>query len=68
MGDEEPFGTWLRRQVHRDDPVGDLARDFKQSRCRAYTEAGVRKSLNVHDACQGAWDALDRAVEEWTGT
>ena len=24
----ETFGAWMRRQAHRDDPVGDLARDL----------------------------------------
>lgn len=25
----ESFGAWMRRQQHRDDPVGDLARDLE---------------------------------------
>jgi len=62
----EPFGTWLRRQAHRQDPVGDLARDFKASGSRAYTEVGVRENMTRHDACDLAWVALESAVDEWT--
>lgn len=62
----EPFGTWLRRQVHRQDPVGDLARDFAEGGSRAYTKSGVRQDLINWNAGALAWDAFDAAVDEWT--
>lgn len=63
---EEPFGTWLRRQADRDDPVGDLARDFRDGGSRAYTLIGVKRDMRQAHAFEGAWDALEAAVEEWS--
>ncbi len=52
--------------MHRQDPIGDLARDFKEGGSRAYTKAGVRQDLINWNAGGPAWDAFDAAVEEWS--
>lgn len=66
------FGTWLKRQVHRDDPIGDLAHDF--IRDLRITEHGVpsqwtprslKHRLMYLDACDGAFEALESAEAEW---
>jgi hypothetical protein len=33
------FRTWLKRQIDRNDPIGDLAHDFVQSQCSDIYEA-----------------------------
>jgi hypothetical protein len=63
---ELKFGRWLRAQRDRVLPVGDLARDFVASRCRARTAVGVRQSLDQYDACDGVYRALGRATQEYT--
>jgi hypothetical protein len=67
------FGTFLKKQRHRDDPVGDLARDFLQdlSMCHIrpstfLTSMKLRKRLTKMGACPDALEALDRANSEWT--
>lgn len=62
---KEPFGTWLRRQAHRNDLVGDLARDFRDSGSRSYSERGVRADMLKHGAGGPAWAALECALDEW---
>ncbi|MFG1619523.1 hypothetical protein ACGFI3_42795 [Nonomuraea wenchangensis] len=69
------FGAWLTAQADRNDPVGDLARDYLAScgcrrdscspRNRPRSVAGVRRNLDNHDAIPEAYDALDRAAAEW---
>ena len=65
------FTAWLRRQVNRDDPIGDLARDFVEgarigAHGRVYrTPEGLHDQLVLLGACHGAFRALDRAAFEW---
>lgn len=66
------FMAWLSQQAHRDDPVGDLARDAHSDRkqgCqpeRTRTASGLRRHLSTaHDPIPGALAALDRAEAEW---
>jgi hypothetical protein len=59
------FGLWLKEQTERNDPVGDLARDFKASGCRATTRAGVSRELKRGNASDWAWDAFEKATEQW---
>lgn len=68
------FGAWLSRQTHRDDAVGDLARDYtavcpcdscNTRTSRRYSVHGVRGELDDHDASAAAYDALDQAANEW---
>jgi hypothetical protein len=62
------FRSWLRAQRHRQDAVGDLARDVQQDRClTARTLPGMRRHLTEdHAACEHACAALERAYHEWT--
>lgn len=54
-------------QVHRNDPVGDLARDFRTSGSKATTPQGVRGNMLKHGCnYEPAWRALENAVDEWT--
>jgi uncharacterized protein YozE (UPF0346 family) len=64
------FTAWLFRQRHRDDPIGDLARDaFHDSdwprRATRFDE--FERCLDKADACQEAQRALLRAWGEWDG-
>ena len=62
------FIVWLRAQDKRDDPVGDLARDFKaDGRARGIrTLAALTEHLLRCDACEGALDSLVQAGAEWS--
>jgi len=58
LNDDDPgFTDWLRDQVHRDDVVGDLARDF--------LEDGVTTLPQLHGA---ALLAYERAIDEFRGS
>ncbi len=64
------FNRWLRAQAHRQDRVGDLARDFnadtpRESGIRVASSADLERVLDWHGACEGAYAALQRAEVEW---
>jgi hypothetical protein len=71
------FTAWLLRQRKRDDPIGDLARDFKSDRDNTHrraaepklphqiTPASLRSYLTHRGACDGAQDALLSAAREY---
>jgi hypothetical protein len=65
-----PFRAWLHRQRHRQDPIGDIARDIAEDRCAA--GLGTRQLRHhiehTHDAIPAALDAYDRALQEWRTT
>lgn len=70
----ESFGTWLKDQAHRDDPIGDLAKDFI-SACKwrnedpaAKAPHHVRYQMGCLDASTEAYAALDQAAAEWQGS
>lgn len=61
------FKVWLKRQKHRNDPVGDLARDAMRDR---HWPPGAKLSrlegyLGERGACKEAHEALYRAWREW---
>lgn len=66
------FADWLIQQDQRNDPVGDLARDFDRDlmdgcASRALTAHAMREHLEyVHNASSPALDALDAAEAEWS--
>lgn len=67
----QPFGAWLKDQQHRNDPTGDLAKDFL-SACRVRKEDpltkahdDVRFQMACMSACSDAYEALEAAVAEW---
>lgn len=68
----QTFGTWLKRQAHRDDHIGDLAQDFLSDLRRTghgvpsqWTPHHLHQRLTYLDACTEAFDALSDAEAEW---
>lgn len=61
----QSFTGWLKEQVDRQDPVGDLARDFSTDTSQATTVSGVRRHMNQLGCSDLAERALDRAATEW---
>lgn len=72
------FHSWLRAQSKRDDPVGDVARDYRMARkigdpygagfCDIKNDAtSIAKALGQVPACEGFRDALFDAFMEWSG-
>ncbi len=51
------FEQWLKRQKNRDDPIGDLARDFIDSKTST-----IEKSFMKYSPC---YDALITCVKAW---
>ena len=77
---EQTFQHWLLAQRHRQDPVGDLERDFRQDLKDGRTEdeppspkritpGALRAYLQSRGASEGAREALARAAREfgWRG-
>jgi hypothetical protein len=67
------FTRFLRRQRRREDPVGDLARDWIADVGRgkprgAYKLPALLRYLEDRNACQGALDAAEHAWREWQAT
>jgi hypothetical protein len=56
---DEGFTDWLLEQRRRDDAVGDLARDF------AMDDAHCDARDLEHVVRGRAWDAFERAVDEY---
>lgn len=64
------FGAWLKTQQRRDDPIGDLARDFlRDCRLRKITPDSIGKPSELRDlmtdACREASQALREAAGEY---
>lgn len=61
------FSTWLKQQVHRRDPIGDLARDVAEDTCLGpYRSSEVlRDHMDSHNAIPEAMQALDEAEAEY---
>ncbi|MEJ5225042.1 MAG: hypothetical protein WHV44_11350 [Anaerolineales bacterium] len=62
------FRQWLKLQRWRDDPVGDIARDFLDDPCAKglRTVGSIRRHvLYAHRPCTGAVEALDTAIGEY---
>lgn len=57
------FITWLRKQAHRDDPVGDLAgdtvRDIKYAKARIDSYESLRDRICI---CGGISSAVETAL------
>lgn len=65
------FCYWLEKQINRDDPVGDLARDAQRdSDAPKHSNAFTiwQDYLNSRFACDGAMDALKEAFAEYRKT
>lgn len=64
------FLAWLRLQVDRDDPIGDLAADTFRLKKHPYN-GGLpvwHQYLLGHGACPEAHEALDAAWKEYSAT
>ena len=70
------FCRWLRQQTDRDDPIGDLAKDFTDDkrgvlqyfRAETWPNPSLRQlysMLRIRFACSEALDALNLAYREW---
>ena len=61
------FTTWLRQHAHRNDPVGDVARDHVEDSCAPEGGPALLRGhiTRKHHACDGALDALNEAELEW---
>lgn len=65
------FSAWLRLQRDREDPVGDLARDFIEGTLRGHhgrtyrTVHGFRRMLDRVGASPLVYLSLDRASAEF---
>jgi hypothetical protein len=62
------FTSWLRKQIRRDDPVGDLARDVVVDPTWPHTRGyfGFHWYLQKIRACEGAQRSLSQAWAEWS--
>lgn len=65
----QTFGAWLLTQTHRDDPVGDLARDAANDGDLAWPAANVQDAADymLRVASDAALNAFKRAASEFTG-
>jgi hypothetical protein len=57
------FNSWLRKQRHRDDPVGDLARDYIDD-CRL-NRIRSRSVTSIRLIASGIGDVIDDAIAEY---
>ncbi|MEH0194592.1 YozE family protein [Caulobacter sp. CCNWLY153] len=62
------FTDWLAAQKHRDDPVGDLARDAISDASFPWNASDTRTVSRylARRASSAAFDALEDAVAEWS--
>lgn len=62
-----PFGTWLLKQVHRDDPIGNLAKAAAADRSfpRSGDVKAISKRLNIAGADPEMHQALEEAELDW---
>lgn len=49
--------------LEENSPIGDLARDFVLSKSKATTYHGIKNTLFKYNACDGAFEALERAYD-----
>jgi hypothetical protein len=62
------FRAWLRQQIGRVDPVGDIARDVFQDRClgQRRTPTAIYVHMGAcHNVSAEAREAYRDAVAEW---
>jgi hypothetical protein len=62
------FSQWLKKQVKRNDPIGDLAGDYTCSKDKnpGYSKKSWLSYLYSCGACYEAIDAFEEAWEEFT--
>lgn len=57
------FSQFLKSFLEENSPIGDLARDLVLTKSKATTYHGIKNTLLKHNACDGAFDALERAYD-----
>jgi hypothetical protein len=57
------FEAWLKKQIHRDEPIGDLAKDYIDAK-KPYEKCN-RAHLDRWRACWEAYRALAEARWEY---
>lgn len=65
------FERWLRKQINRPDPIGDLANDVRQDKCwpmRASLGDLLAHLEGRHSARPRTLGALRQAWREWEAT
>ncbi len=60
------FEKWLLKQIHRDDPIGDLAKDFRDAKRVDASKGITRQKCDEHhlsrwNAPSVVYDALKKA-------
>ena len=64
-GGTPDFGAWLLDQTLRADPVGDLARDYRDDPSAGSSPQSLARRLDELGAGDPVRDALRRAATEW---
>lgn len=65
------FGAWLKAQQHRDDQIGDLAKDFitackwRKEHPLAFQPEDLQLQMTCLGACNAAQQAFKAACKEW---
>ena len=59
------FNSWLKRQVHRRDHVGDLADDIEDDLSLPANKEGWLEYLDANHACEAAKRAFHQAWSEY---
>jgi hypothetical protein len=62
------FRRWLKQQRYRNDPIGDLARDFLTDKCSRWLRSVKsirRRILFSHNAGPAVAAALAQAIHEY---
>lgn len=54
------FESWLRKQKHRDDPIGDLANDFITSKTKT-----IKDSFRKYSPCYDVIETYNEACDEY---
>jgi hypothetical protein len=62
MTPADGFAGWLRAQRHRDDPVGDLARDFVDDRRQGCLGRAVRTARGLRSHICHRHDQVDTTL------
>lgn len=62
------FGLWLRKQAHRDEPIGDLARDYVSSLNYGYDKVSIPSDMDDLVGNGIARRSLDEATLGWVKT
>jgi hypothetical protein len=61
------FEAWLSKQKMRQDPIGDLARDFISTKKMYGSKKCTHDQLTKYGAIKEAHEALDAALDEYHG-